>query len=177
MEILKLVLTFLKVGAVSFGGGWTIVGLIHDEVVGSGLMSEEAFRQAVAIAQVTPGPVALNVATLSGYMVSGVLGALAATLAVIAVPLAAMAAAALVAGRLRFLSKARLAESFRIGALSMTAMTAWSLAASGGFSWRAALFSLLSFLSSAFTKIHPALVILACGLLNLGIGFLLPGAR
>lgn len=173
MEILKLIWIFLKIGAVSFGGGWTIVGLIRDEVVGSGLMGEAAFRQAVAVAQVTPGPVALNVATLCGYQAAGVPGALAATLAVIALPLSAMAAVSALAGRIRGISRERLGESLRVGALSMTAMTAWSLAASDGFSWRILAFSLLSFAASAWTKIHPALVILACGALNLVLGLFL----
>lgn len=174
MEIWQLVLTFLKIGAVSFGGGWTIVGLIRNEVVGSGMMGDAAFRQAVAVAQVTPGPVALNVATLCGFQVAGVLGALLASLAVVAVPLAAMGAASFLASRIRWVSKERLGESLRIGALSMTAMTAWSLLASDGFSWRILVFSLLSFSASAWTKIHPALVILACGALNLALGLLLP---
>jgi chromate transporter len=173
MEILKLILSFLKIGAVSFGGGWTIVGLIRGEVVGAGMMSDAAFKQAVAVAQVTPGPVALNVATLCGFQVAGVLGALAASAAVIAVPLAAMGTVSLVASRIRWISKERLGESLRIGALAMTAMTAWSLSSSDGFSWRIIAFSILSFSASVWTKIHPALIILACGALNLALGFLL----
>lgn len=173
MEILKLVLIFLKIGAVSFGGGWTIVGLIRDEVVGSGMMTDAAFRQAVAVAQVTPGPVALNVATLCGFHVGGVAGSLAATAAVLAVPLLAMAVVSLVAVRARWIAKDRLGEGLRIGALAMTAMTAWSLAGSDGFSWRIIAFSILSFAASAWTKIHPALVILACGALNLALGLAL----
>jgi chromate transporter len=173
VEILKLVLSFLKIGAVSFGGGWTIVGLIRDEVVGSGMMTEAAFKQAVAVAQVTPGPVALNVATLCGFQVAGVLGSLAATAAVLAVPLLAMGGVSLLASRSRWIAKERLGEGLRIGALAMTAMTAWSLASSDGFSWRIIAFSILSFAASSWTKIHPALIILACGLLNLALGMAL----
>lgn len=174
MEILRLAWIFLRIGAVSFGGGWTIVGLIRDEVVGAGLMEEAAFRQAIAVAQVTPGPVALNVATLCGFQAAGLPGALAATGAVISLPLAAMVLVSLLASRARWISRERLGESLRVGALAMTAMTAWSLAGSDGFSWRILAFSLLSFAASAWTRIHPALVILACGALNLALGFLLP---
>jgi chromate transporter len=73
--MIRLFLSFIKIGTVSFGGGWTVVGLIRDEVVGGGMMTDEAFRRSVAIAQVTPGPVALNVATLAGWSVGGVPGA------------------------------------------------------------------------------------------------------
>ncbi len=173
MEIWKLILTFLKIGAVSFGGGWTVVGLIHDEVLAAGLMSEMAFTEAVAIAQLTPGPVALNMATLSGYRSAGLLGAFVATLAVIAVPLASMILVGILATRIRWLSRERLGESLKIGALAMTGMTAWSLSFSDGFSWRIILFSVISFLASAFTRIHPALLILSCGALNLGLGLIL----
>ncbi len=73
--ILKMILVFLKVGFFSFGGGWAVVGLLQREVVKNGILSLSEFTQAVAIAQVTPGPVAINLATYTGYKHGGLLGA------------------------------------------------------------------------------------------------------
>ncbi|MCX7030823.1 MAG: chromate transporter [Spirochaetes bacterium] len=91
MEILTLAWTFFKIGVISFGGGWTIVGIIKREVLVRGWLSEQTFSDVVAIAQVTPGPVALNAATLVGFRVSGLVGAITASLSVVAFPMMALA--------------------------------------------------------------------------------------
>ncbi|AEH51508.1 chromate transporter [Pseudothermotoga thermarum] len=73
--ILKMILVFLKIGFFSFGGGWAVVGLLQREMMENGILSLSEFTQAVAIAQVTPGPVAINLATYTGYRHAGLLGA------------------------------------------------------------------------------------------------------
>jgi len=162
MEILKRVLVFLKVGAVSFGGGWTIVGLLREEIVSAGLMGEDAFQRAVAIAQITPGPVALNVATLAGWETAGWIGSVIATLSVLAVPIAAIVIAGIVASRLP-LKRERLAEALAAGALAMTAMTAVNIALGAGPDVRFFLIVAASFALNAWTKVNPAFVILGSG--------------
>jgi chromate transporter len=164
MEILRLVLVFLKVGAVSFGGGWTIVGLLREEVARAGLMSGAEFESAVAIAQITPGPVALNVATLAGWGSAGWFGAIAATAAVLAVPIALLVGVGLLARRFSP-GKEALSEALSVGALSMTVMTAANLIVGGWPDPRFLAIAAVSFALSAWTKIHPALLIVASGLL------------
>jgi hypothetical protein len=78
-----------------------------------------------------------------------------------------MIGAALLANRLR-LRKEALAEALSIGALSMTAMTAVNILRGTGFSPMTLALSALSFAASAWTKIHPALIIIGCGLLGAG---------
>lgn len=173
METLRLILIFIKIGAISFGGGWTVVGLIKVELVGSGIMQPSEFSQAVAIAQLSPGPVALNVATMSGYKVAGPLGAIACTLAVIAIPLLALFLAMVLAQRIP-IKKELGKESFRVGSLAMMAFTVWNTGYSGDFSWRGLIIGLLSFGVSAFTEFHPALLILLCALANMLIGLFMP---
>jgi chromate transporter len=167
MEILKLVLVFLKIGAVSFGGGWTIVGLLRDEVARAELMGAAEFERAVAIAQITPGPVALNVATLAGWGTAGWIGAIAATIAVLAVPIALLAAVGLLARRFSP-GKEALSEALSVGALSMTVMTAANLLAGRWTDLRFLVIAAASFALSAWTKVHPALLIIASGLLAVG---------
>ena len=75
----ELFCTFFKIGAFTFGGGYAMVALLEHEFV-----EEKRWltREEVAIAESTPGPVAVNSATYIGYKLAGVAGAAASTLAV-----------------------------------------------------------------------------------------------
>lgn len=79
----KLFLTFLKIGAFTFGGGYAMIALLETEFIDrKKWMTREEFLDMVAIAESTPGPVAINSATYIGYKVAGVAGAALSTLAV-----------------------------------------------------------------------------------------------
>lgn len=76
--------SFLKIGAFTFGGGYAMIPLIQAEAVGKrGWVSDEDILEIVAIAESTPGPIAINAATFVGYRTGGFLGALCATLGVV----------------------------------------------------------------------------------------------
>lgn len=165
MEILSVAWTFFKVGIVSFGGGWSIVGLIKNEVVPRWL-DDQAFRSLVAIAQSTPGPIALNAATLVGWQQAGILGALLATVSVLAFPTLAIAGAGLLASRLaargRGLDQLALDEALKTATLAMMLMTLWTLRPTS-LDPVLALLGLASFAIAAFTKISPLWAILGAG--------------
>lgn len=79
----RLFFTFLKIGAFTFGGGYAMIALLETEFIDRRKwMTREEFLDMVAIAESTPGPVAINSATYIGYKVAGVSGAAVATLAV-----------------------------------------------------------------------------------------------
>src|SRR5665648_1088967 len=79
--ILDLFLTFFKIGAFTFGGGYAMLRIIQKEIVEKkGLISEEEFMDAIALAQASPGPVAVNTSVYVGYRIRGFKGALSATL-------------------------------------------------------------------------------------------------
>jgi len=82
MIYLQLFLSFFKVGILGFGGGLAIVRLVYDSILSFTTLTQEQFANIVAISQITPGPLAVNVATYVGYVSQGVLGALVATLGV-----------------------------------------------------------------------------------------------
>lgn len=82
MIYLKLLLSFLKIGVVSFGGGYGMIALVREEVLGNGWLTEEMFLNYIAIAESTPGPIAINMATFVGVTQGGLLGALVATVGV-----------------------------------------------------------------------------------------------
>jgi chromate transporter len=165
MQILSLVWTFFKIGIVSFGGGWSIVGLIKNEVVPRWL-DDAAFRSLIAIAQSTPGPIALNSATLVGWEQGGILGAVCATLSVIAFPVIAIAATGLLASRLasrgRGIDTAALDEALRSATLAMMLMTLWTLRPTSFDPLLLAL-GAASFALTAFTKLSPLWAILGAG--------------
>lgn len=79
----ELFLVFLKIGAVSFGGGYGMISLLQDEVVAHGWLTKEMLMNFIAVAESTPGPIAVNVATFVGSSQAGVVGALLATLGVV----------------------------------------------------------------------------------------------
>ena len=83
MIYLTLFLTFLKIGAVSFGGGYGMISLIRETVLENAWLTEEEFLNFIAVAESTPGPLAVNMATFIGSAQAGFLGALVATLGVI----------------------------------------------------------------------------------------------
>jgi chromate transporter len=172
MSILKLIWVFLKIGAVSFGGGWTIVGIIRNEVIGALWLDEAGFSELVAIAQVTPGPIALNAATLVGFKLQGMRGAILATLSVVLVPVICIAAATIALSRFSK-GAARLNSALKTAAIAMTGMTLWGFAASPDMGLRSAIFALVSFVIVGFTKLSPIIVILGAGALNLALSFIL----
>ena len=83
MIYLELFLTFLKVGAFTFGGGYAMLPLIQSEVAAHGWLDEKALVDFIAVSESTPGPFAVNVSTYVGAEVGGVLGSLCATLGVV----------------------------------------------------------------------------------------------
>ena len=83
MIYLTLFLTFLEIGAVSFGGGYGMISLMREKALAFGWMTEEELLNIIAVAESTPGPIAVNMATFVGSRQGGVLGALLATLGVI----------------------------------------------------------------------------------------------
>lgn len=82
--LLQLFLTFLKIGAFTFGGGYAMIPLITREAVfRRKWISDNDILDIVAIAESTPGPIAINSATFVGYRVGGFWGAACATIGVV----------------------------------------------------------------------------------------------
>ena len=79
----ELFWTFLQVGAFSFGGGYGMISLIREQVLLHGWLGEEELLNMIAVAEATPGPIAVNLATFVGLAQGGAIGSLLATLGVI----------------------------------------------------------------------------------------------
>ncbi len=80
MILLRLFISFLQIGLFSIGGGYAAMPLIREQTVMlNGWLSMREFADLVTIAEMTPGPIAINAATFVGMRVAGLPGALAAT--------------------------------------------------------------------------------------------------
>jgi len=83
MMYLILFLTFFKIGAFTFGGGYAMLPLIQAEVLNHGWLTEEAIVNFIAVSESTPGPFAINMSTYVGMETAGLFGAFCATLGVV----------------------------------------------------------------------------------------------
>ena len=81
--MLELFLTFLKIGAVSFGGGYGMISLVREEALSHAWLTQDEFINMIAVAESTPGPIAINMATFIGSQEYGILGSALATLGVV----------------------------------------------------------------------------------------------
>ena len=83
MIYLSLFLTFLEIGAFTFGGGYAMLPLMQQEVLEHEWMTESELLDFIAISESTPGPVAINMATFIGVKTAGLFGAFCATFGVV----------------------------------------------------------------------------------------------
>ena len=162
MIYLKLFLIFIEIGAVSFGGGYGMLSVIRDVVLAEGMLTEEQLINFIAVAESTPGPIAINMATFIGASQGGLLGAFLATLGVI---LPAFLIILLIAALLKNLLKYRGVQGFLSGVRPAVAALILATAVTMGIR---AIFG-VSHVSDAFDFNYKALVILAV-LVAVGVG-------
>lgn len=82
--LFKLFYTFAKIGLFTFGGGYGMIAIVQDECVDKKKwITDDEFATVLTIAESTPGPIAINCATYTGYAQGGILGSIAATFGVV----------------------------------------------------------------------------------------------
>ncbi len=90
--VLMLIIVFGRIGLGAFGGGLAMIPFFHHElVVLNAWLTEAEFGEVISLAQMTPGPIAINAATFVGYRLAGIAGSAAATAAVVGAPLLVLA--------------------------------------------------------------------------------------
>lgn len=177
MILLDLFLTFFKIGAFTFGGGYAMLPLIQEEVIANAWLGENEIINFIAVSESTPGPFAINIATYIGSEMAGIIGAICATLGVVLPSLIVI------------ILVARFFEKFKTNKIVKGCMTGLKPAVVGligasilsivktvfvenGFS----IVSLILFLSMsvlAFKKVHPIIIILVSALVGVGAGYLI----
>lgn len=185
MIVLELFLTFFKIGAFTFGGGYAMLPLIQEEVTAHGWMSIDELVNFIAVSESTPGPFAVNTSTYIGAETAGFFGALAATLGVVMpsfIIILIIARFFSAFGKNRFVAGCM--SGLKPAVIAMIASAVLSVAKSvffhDGFSFDA--LRSYSFISSAvifvpmliltFKKIHPIVIILISAVLGIIAGYI-----
>ena len=175
MIYLQLFWAYLKIGIFGFGGGYAMLSMIEFEVVDHyGWMSIEEFSDMVALSQMTPGPVSINIATFIGYTVGGFWGSMVATAAIV------MPSLLLLVFVLRFLFKNK--ENYIVkttlssmkpviaGLIFVAALMMMNPETFADFGLHGSNISVIicavSFIATYIAKINPILLIIASGLVG-----------
>lgn len=162
--IREIFLTFLKIGAFTFGGGYAMIPLIQRETVNNHhWITEEDVLDIVAIAESTPGPIAINAATFVGNRVAGFFGALAATVGVTVPSFVIILAIAFVLQQVESFRAVRYAFwGIRIGVLALIAQTLVSMFQASRKEASDFVLMAAAFVSVAFFDVNVMLVIICC---------------
>lgn len=128
VSLVSIFLSFLKIGSVLYGSGYVLLAFLHSEfVVQSALLTEQQLIDAVAIGQLTPGPV-FTTATFIGYLLAGLPGALAATAGIFLPAFIFVAISIPIIPRLRNNpTMSKLLDGVIIASLALMLSVAWDL--------------------------------------------------
>lgn len=184
MIYLQLFLSFLKVGMFSVGGGYAAMPLIQSEAVsGYGWLTMSEFTDLITIAEMTPGPIAVNSATFVGIRVAGVLGAVVATFGCILPSCIIVSILSCIYFKYRNLSFLQsVLNSLRPAVVALIASAGLSILKSVAFSVgkydiaglnaEGIVIFITAFIVLRRLKINPILVMALCGVANLLISFI-----
>ncbi|WP_246067020.1 chromate transporter [Paenibacillus koleovorans] len=81
--LLQLFFLFIKIGFLSFGGGYSMMPVIEHEVLARNWMNPQSFSDMIALSGMSPGPIAANTAVMVGYQVAGLPGAIISVLGIV----------------------------------------------------------------------------------------------
>ncbi len=180
MIYLELFLSFLEVGLFSIGGGYAAIPIIQNQVVEKyAWLSLNEFTDLITIAEMTPGPIAVNSATFVGIKIAGILGAIVSTLAVILPSLFIVSILANLYFKYRnidFMQKILGILRPVVVALIASAGLAIlinAIYAESKINFISLSLFILCFISIRKTKINPILAMLSCGVLYTIINLIL----
>jgi len=171
--LLTIASIFLRIGAVTFGGGYVMVPLIESEVVHAhGWITHREFVEAFALGQVTPGPV-LVTATFIGYRVAGTLGALVATVSIF---LPSLVLTVVAGSSLRRFRANRQVQAFLRGVtpavVGLLVAAAWTTGRAGIHTWVGLSIALVAASALLRYRLNPFLVMLGAVALRFAFGLL-----
>ena len=161
---LSLFLTFMKIGAFTFGGGYAMIPLIQREVVEEKKwINESELMDMIAIAESTPGPIAINSATFVGHHVGGFWGAFCATVGVILPSFAIIAAISYVLQQFERLRAVKYAFlGIRAGVLALILKAFWNMARQIPKKAVSCCIAATAFVLAALLKLNVLIVIVLC---------------
>ncbi len=165
----QLFLTFFKIGGFTFGGGHAMIPLIQRETVeNKKWITDDDILEIIAIAESTPGPVAINSATFVGYRTAGFWGAAAATFGVVLPSFVIILVIAYVLNNFMELKSVKYAfQGINAGVLALLFKALWNMYKKSPKGWAAYVVMGGSFLLTAVLKLNMFLVIILCAVFGL----------
>lgn len=163
--------SFLSIGAFTFGGGYAMLPLIRKSLVEkSGWLQDEEFIDAIAVAQSAPGPIAVNIAVITGYKLNGLRGTLAA---VLGATLPSFVILIIVATFFLGLQDNRFVRAaltgMRPAIVALMASAVYDIGKNTIRSKQAAVLSIVAIVLLLVVGLHPVLVIVAAAIAGLAV--------
>lgn len=158
---------FLKIGAILYGSGYVLFAFLDTELVSTGLLSRQQLIDAIAVGQLTPGPVFSSV-TFIGYQINGASGAIISTIAIFLPSFVFVALIKPVVKRMRnsVLFSAFL-DAVNVASVAIIAAVCISMGKDAITDWRTVLIAVLSMIVAfGFRKVNSAFVVLGGALLG-----------
>ena len=173
-NLLRLFLTFAKIGAFTFGGGYAMIPLIQKEMVEKNQwITDEDMLDIIAISESTPGPIAINAATFVGHKVCGFWGAFSATLGITLPSFLIIYAISFILRRFNELKIVKYAfNGIRAGVLALILKALVTMYKKCKKNLFAYIVAATAFVAVAFLKINTISVILACAVAGLAFSLL-----
>jgi chromate transporter len=168
-SLTALFLVFLKIGAILFGGGYVLVALIRSNLVaGLGWISERQLLDAIAMGQVTPGPLSTT-ATFIGYLLGGLPGAVIATVAIFLPAFFFVAISGPLVPRLRQSPLAgAVLDGVNVAALALIAVVSWQLFRAAVVDWTTLVLAGVSFFLLFRYRVNSIWLMLGGAMIGVG---------
>ena len=164
--LFRVFLSFFKIGAFTFGGGYAMIPLIQNEAVEKRhWVTDDDILEIIAIAESTPGPIAINSATFVGYKAAGVLGSVCATLGVVIPSFVIILAISAIL--VQFQSEPVVMYAFmgiRAGVLALLIKALWTMYKKSPKGLFAYIMMAVAFVLTAVIHINVIFVIIGCAI-------------
>ena len=165
----KVFVTLFKIGAFTFGGGYAMIPLIQNEAVEKNKwITDDDILEIIAIAESTPGPIAINSATFVGYRAAGVLGSVCATLGVVLPSFVIILLLSFILDAFQELKAVQYAfYGIRAGVLALLCKSLWTMYKKSPKGWAAYIIMASSFILTAIFDLNVIFVIIGCAIFGL----------
>ena len=168
-KLLRIFLSFFKIGAFTFGGGYAMIPLIQNEAVEKrGWVTDDDILEIIAIAESTPGPIAINSATFVGYRAAGVLGSICATLGVVLPSFVIILAISFALQQFQDIQQVQWAfKGIGAGVVALLIKSLWTMYKKSPKGWVAYVVMAGAFILTAFVNVSAIFVIIGCAVFGL----------
>ncbi|MBQ6332488.1 MAG: chromate transporter [Clostridia bacterium] len=172
MSLLKLYLMFLKIGSLMIGGGYSMLPLLIRELVERNrIITEDELTDYMAVAQCTPGVIAVNTATFVGYKVRKLIGSIVATLGVITVPMVLITLiAAVLKPLMQYEIVGHIFAGIRLAVCALITASVYKLFKKSVTNVTTFALFLLAFLFVAVGGVSPVFIVLGAAIVGLAWG-------